>query len=178
MKPWAYVVLALAVIAAFGGTYAAGHGAGYDKRENELANEIIEAQEKTRKEEEVRWAAAVEAALSQVRTEEVIVERINVVEKEIPKIVERVRIERPECADTFGPAFSGVLNDQVRGANGVSESEAAAGVVDGLQGNGRVPDGRCWNPDYSRTEHGSCWDLQGPAQRFGEVLERLRGEVS
>jgi len=130
MKPWAYAVIVVVVLAAFGGTYAKGHSAGYDKRDNQVKAELIEAQEKVRLEEEQKWAAAVAAAEAQVKTEVQIVEKINVVEKEVPKIVERVRIERPECTDYFGNSYAGVLNDQVRAANSLPDTESPAGLVD------------------------------------------------
>ena len=130
MKPWAYAAIVIALIAAIGAVYAKGHSAGYNKRDREVQAQIIKVQEQTRFEEELRWASAVTAALDQVKTEVKIVEKINVVEKQVPKIVERVRIERPECTDYFGNSYAGLLNDQVRAANSLPNTEPAASVAD------------------------------------------------
>ena len=129
MKPWAYVIIILAVLAAFGGTYAKGHSSGYDKKEAEVQAEILAAQEATRSEEAAKWAAAVRAAQDSVRVEEVIVETIREVEIEIPTVVERIVTERPQCRD-LGAEYAGLLNDQVRAANSLPDPEPAPGVVD------------------------------------------------
>ena len=129
MKPWAYAIILLVLVGAIGAVYAKGHSAGYDKRDNEVQQEILEAQELARSEEEQKWAAVVRAAEENIRTEEVIVERIRVVEKEIPKVVREIIEIRPECRD-LGDSYAGLLNDQIRAANRIPISEVAPGVVD------------------------------------------------
>lgn len=131
MNPWAYVALVVAVIAAFGGAYAKGHSAGYAKSQDEIQQSIIEAQTAARFEEAKRWKAALDAAEANVRVEEVIVEKIREVEVEIPTVVERIVEVRPECRD-LGAEYAGLLNNQVRAANSVPDTEPAAGVVDGM----------------------------------------------
>ena len=131
MKPWAWLAIIVVLVAAFGATYAKGHSSGYDKRNVEIQNEILEAQERTRLEEEAKWAAAVKAAQENIRTEEIIVENIRVVEKEIPKIIEKIVTLTPECSD-LGPDYARLLNDQIRAANSLQSPEPTPSVDDGV----------------------------------------------
>ena len=131
MKPWAYLLIVAAVLAAFGSTYAVGHSAGYDKRVGEIQEEILDAVAAARLEEEKLWKEIVAAAEAEIVIEERIVETIREVEIEIPTVVERIVELTPECAD-LGSSFAGLLNDQVRAGNGVQSPEPAAPLDDGL----------------------------------------------
>ena len=129
MKPWAWLAIIVAIIAAFGATYAKGHSSGYDKRDQQVQQDIIEAQELARSEEEQRWRDTVAAAEAQIVIEERIVEKIRVVEKEIPRVVREVVVRNPDCAD-LGDAYAGLLNDQVRASNGVQSPATADPLAD------------------------------------------------
>ncbi len=163
MKPWAYAVIILALIAAVGAVYAKGHSSGYDKRDQEVQREIISAQEDARLKEEAKWTLAVEAALNSTKTEEVIVEKIREVEIEIPTVVERIVELTPECAD-LGIEYAGLLNDQVRAANSLQVPEIAASLVDRMPGLGGVP---IWQHRGSSVgawpQYGSGGNLQAKA---------------
>ena len=129
MKPWAYAAIVLAVLAAFGGTYAKGYSSGYAEKENEVQGEILEAVAKAEQDRDNQWAAAVAAAQENIRVEERVVTEIQYVEKEIPKVVKEIVTVRPECRD-LGPDYAGLLSNQVRAANGLQSPPAPASVVD------------------------------------------------
>lgn len=133
MKVWAYVALAALIIGAAGAAAKGLHSAGYNKRDQEVQQDIIEAQVRAEEEAEARWAASVVAATEAIRVEEKIVERIREVEIEIPKVVERIVELTPECAD-LGPAYAGMLNNQVRAGNGIQIASPADASDAGLQG--------------------------------------------
>lgn len=132
MKIWAYVALAALILGAAGAAAKSLHSAGYNKRDQEVQQDIIEAQVRAAEEAEARWSAAVVAATEAIRVEQVIVERIREVEIEIPMVVERIVELTPECAD-LGPAYAGMLNNQVRAGNGVQIASPADTANGGLQ---------------------------------------------
>ena len=105
------------------------HSAGYNKRDVEVQQDILDAQEKARSDEEAKWKQTVANAEAQIVIEERIVEKIREVEIEIPTVVKEIVTLTPECAD-LGPAYAGLLNNQVRAANRVQSPEAAGNVVD------------------------------------------------
>lgn len=126
MKVWAYLALAALLIGAAGAAARMMYSSGYNKRDQEVQQEIIDAQTQAAEDAEARWSASVVAATKAIKVEERIVEVIRVVEKEIPKVVERIVELTPECAD-LGAAYAGLLNDQIRAGNGV---QAPAAVTD------------------------------------------------
>lgn len=124
MKIWAYLAIIALVIGAAGAAAKSIHSSGYNKRDREVQQDILVAQETARQDEEAKWKATVAAAEGQIVIEERIVEKIREVEIEIPKVVERIVTVTPECAD-LGPDYARLLNDQVRAANRIQSSEAA-----------------------------------------------------
>ena len=133
MKAWAYAAIVVALIAGIGGVYKAGHSSGYDKRDGEVQQQIITAQEDARVQEETKWRDTVAAAEAEIIIEERIVEKIRVVEKQIPKVVERIVEVTPECAD-LGDSYAGLLNEQIRAGNNIQDTEAATGLVERVPG--------------------------------------------
>jgi len=131
MKIWAYVILAGIIAGAIGTGLRWAYTSGYDKRDQEVQQDIIDAQETARADEEAKWKDTVAAAEATIVVEERIVEKIRVVEREIPKVVERIVEVTPECAD-LGPDFAGLLNDQIRASNGLQSPEAPPGVDEGM----------------------------------------------
>ena len=129
MKIYVYLALAVLLITSAGVAAKSIHTAGYNKRDNEVQQEILEAQEKARSEEEQKWRDTVAAAEGQIVIEEKIVEKIRVVEKEIPRVVKEIVTINPECGD-LGPDYARLLNDQVRAGNSLSGAEITPGVVD------------------------------------------------
>lgn len=131
MKVWAYVAIVVALIGAIGGVYAAGHSSGYDKRDTEVKDQIIEAQEAARLVEERKWAAAVAASQENIKVETQIVETIREIEKEIPITVKEIQWRTPDCP-VVHPDFVGLLNKQISAANSREDTEDPAGVVDAV----------------------------------------------
>lgn len=129
MKIYVYLALAVLLIGAAGASAKALHTAGYNKRDLEVQQSILDAQETARKDEEQKWRDTVAAAEGQIVIEEKIVEVIREVEKKIPVVVDRIVVERPECAD-LGPDYAGLLNDQIRAGNSVQGTEASDNVDD------------------------------------------------
>ena len=129
MKPWAWLAIIVAVVAAFGSTYAFGKSAGYNQRSTELQNEILDAVAEAERKKDEDWQKLLDAAEGQIIVEEKIVKEIQYVEKEIPTVIEKIVTVRPECRD-LGPDYARVLSDQVRAANGLQGSTVAPGMVD------------------------------------------------
>ena len=123
MKIWAYVIIVTLVIGGAGAAAKSIHSAGYNKRDQEVQQDIIDAQEFARQDEETKWKATVAAAEAQIIIEERIVEKIREVEIEIPTVVEKIVTITPECVD-LGTDYARLLNDQVRAANRVQSPEA------------------------------------------------------
>jgi len=124
VKIWAYVALAALLIGAAGAAAKSLHSAGYNQRDREVQQDIIDAQVKAEEDAEARWAASVVAATQAIRIEERIIERIREVEILVPTIVERIVELTPECSD-LGPAYAGLLNDQIRAGNGIQIAASA-----------------------------------------------------
>ena len=129
MKPWAYLAIIVAILAAFGATYAKGHSSGYDARDKQVQQEIIDAQQAARNAEAEIWKNTIAASEAEIIIEERIVEVIREVEIEIPRVVERIVELTPECAD-LGIDYAGLLNNQVRASNGVQSPGTTAPLDD------------------------------------------------
>lgn len=131
MKAWGYAAIVMSVLGTLVGGLRWAYTAGYEKRDNEARTEILDAVAEAVELEAAEWAKAVEAAEAQIIVEEKIVEKIRVVEREIPKVVETVRFE---CRN-LGADYAGLLNDQVRAANNLPSPETPPGVDGGLPAN-------------------------------------------
>ena len=118
MKIYVYIAFFVLLVTAAGAAAKSIHTAGYNKRDREVQQYIIEAQMRAEVEAEARWSASVVAATEAIRVEERIVEKIREVEILVPTVVERIVELTPECAD-LGPQYAGLLNDQVRASNGI-----------------------------------------------------------
>ena len=118
MKVWAYLAIVVLVVGVATAAAKSIHSAGYNKRDQEVQQDIIDAQQLAAEQAEARWSASVVAATEAIRVEERIVEQIREVEILVPTIVDRIVTVTPECAD-LGPAYAGLLNDQVRAGNGI-----------------------------------------------------------
>ena len=128
MKIWAYIILAGILIAAIGGAYKAVHAAGYNKRDAEVKEELIEQQNAAIKKGIEDWAATQDAAETQIVIEEKIIEVIREIEKEVRVEVERIVEVSPECSD-LGLGYARVLNNQVNASNGRESAESASELV-------------------------------------------------
>ena len=133
MKIYAYVIIILALIAAIGGTYATGHSSGYDKRDAEIRDDAIIAQNEAIEKRMAEWIETQAQAEPVIVVEEKIVEKIRVIEKDVPRVVEKIVTIRSECRD-LGDDFAGVLNAQIDASNAREDSIAdpAPGVVAGV----------------------------------------------
>ncbi len=123
MKIWAYVILAGILIGAATATYKAIDRAGYNRAivEQQAAN--IKAQNAAIEKRMAEWIATQDQAEVVIQIKEKIVEKIRVVTKEVPKIIETFVIT--ECRD-LGPEYAGVLNKQVRASNNTGDESPAA----------------------------------------------------
>lgn len=115
MKIWAYLALAVVVLGfakwAHGAVYEQGWNAAnvanFEVQQEAIAEAVNEAR--------IQWDLSVVAATDNIIIEERIVERVEFVEREVIKIVERVVV--PECRD-LGPDIQRVFNDAIRAAFG------------------------------------------------------------
>jgi predicted Zn-ribbon and HTH transcriptional regulator len=124
--------LILAAITAMLGFIKWGHGEVYDAGYNAAELKWRTAQQAAIDEAvaEAREADRIahEAAMANIERETEIVEVVRVVEREIPRIVERVVIEKPECRD-LGPDIQRMFNDAIiasGGAEGLPAADSAA----------------------------------------------------
>ncbi len=123
MKIYAYLAIFFIVIGALGTSANFIHNAGYDKRDSEIRDEAIKAQNEAIEKRMDEWLTTQEAAEATIIIEERIVEVIREIEKEIPTVVEKLVFVRPECND-LGPDIVGVLNAQIRASNNRENSIA------------------------------------------------------
>lgn len=122
VKFWLILGAITAVLAfakwAHGEIYSAGYNAAELKWRDAQAEAIADAVADARTE----WQITLDAAEENIRVETVIEERIRVVEKEVPKIVERT--VQLACRD-LGPDIQRVYNDAIAAANNHPGSDAA-----------------------------------------------------
>ena len=112
------IVLVTAGGIAYNKVYDAGYLAAELKWRNAQQAAIADAVAAARE----QWDEAAAVAAENLEKETEIVERVRIVEREVPKIVERV--VRAECRD-LGPDIQRVYNDAIRA------SDAAGEDVDG-----------------------------------------------
>ena len=124
MKVWAYLAIAVLLVGAATAGIKSIHAAGYNKRDREVQQEIIEVQQQAAASAEARWSASVIAATEAIRIEERIIEQIREVEVLVPTVVEKIITLTPECAD-LGPDYARLLNDQVRAGNRIPSPTSA-----------------------------------------------------
>lgn len=118
MKIWAYLAIFAIVIGAAGTAANKIHKAGYNKAVSEMQADAIEQQNAAIEAARLEWEATRAEAEVVIIIEEKIVEKIRVVTKEIPKIVEK--FVQVGCRD-LGLEYAGVLNAAVRASNSRSD---------------------------------------------------------
>ena len=121
LKVWAYVALAATLIGAAGFAYSRVYRAGYNAAVVLQQQIAIKRQNVAIAEARLEWEATAAAAEVEIRIEERIVERIRVVEREIPTVVERIVEVTPECND-LGGDFLRVYNDAIRASHNREDS--------------------------------------------------------
>ncbi len=117
LKFWAILTAVMAVMAFIKWAHGEVYDAGYNDAElkwraaqaQAIADAVTEAKRAT--------ALAYAEAMANIERETEIVERVRVVEREVPRIVERV--VQPECRD-LGPDIQRVFNDAIIAASGAS----------------------------------------------------------
>jgi hypothetical protein len=97
--------------------------AGWNDHKVATQQGAIEEQNKAIEKRMAEWIATQAAAEPVIITEEKIVEKIRVVTKEVPKVVEK--FVAAECRD-LGPEYAGLLNDAVRASNQRSDESTSA----------------------------------------------------
>ncbi len=123
MKIWAYLALAVILIAALTAGIRYIDKNGYNRAVSEMQADAIERQNTAIEAARLEWEATREEAEVVIVIEEKIVEKIRVVIKEVPKIVEK--FVQLECRD-LGLEYAGLLNSAVRASNSRSDPGAAA----------------------------------------------------
>ena len=112
MKIYAYVALAVVLIAGAKWGHSAIFNAGWNAAIVEQEQAIATAKDEAVAKARQQWENMTDLTEKEIVVEEKIVEVIRIVEKEIPKIVERIVTVTPECAD-LGADFARLLNRQV-----------------------------------------------------------------
>lgn len=112
-KFWAIMVTIVAVMAFAKWAHGAIYDAGYDAANVEWQREVIKLTEEIRAEEKAVWKISSEAAVDNIIIEEKIVERIKIVERDVPRIVKE--FVTPQCRD-LGPDIQRVFNNAIRAA--------------------------------------------------------------
>ncbi len=130
MKVYAYVALAVVLIGGAKWAHSSTFSAGWNAAVVEQSALIQDAREDAVAKALTEWQNTARLAAANIVVEERIVEVIRVVEKEIPKIVERIVELTPECND-LGSDFAGLLNAQVdSGADIQNDSASLAAFLD------------------------------------------------
>ena len=122
MKIWAYLAIIGIVAGAAGVAAGKIHNAGYNKAVLAMQADAIKQQNAAIEAARLQWEATREEAEVVIVIEEKIVEKIRVVIKEVPKIVET--FVQLECRD-LGLEYAGLLNSAVRASNSRSDPGAA-----------------------------------------------------
>ncbi len=125
MKIWAYVILVGIIIAAAGTSSRFLYKAGYNKAVTEQQAAGIEAQNEAIQKRMQEWIDTQAAAEPVIIIEEKIVEKIRVVTREVPKVVEKFIVA--ECRD-LGPEYAGLLNSAVRASNSRGDESSATTI--------------------------------------------------
>ena len=125
MKIYAYVALAIVVIGGAKWAHSAIWNAGWNAAIVEQTEAIRDAQDEAVAKARTEWENTAVIAETEIVIEERIVEVVRVIEKEIPKIVERIVEIAPDCAD-LGDDFAGLLNAQIRAGADIQNDRAGA----------------------------------------------------
>ena len=127
MRAYAYVALAAVVLGFAKWAHTAVYDSGYNAAVTKQSEAIQAAQDAAVAIAREQWENTVDLAAGNIVIEERIVEVERIVEREIPKIVERIVTVFPECND-LGDDFARLLNSQVNsGSSGPdSGSDVAA----------------------------------------------------
>jgi len=123
VKIWAYIILLGMILAAAGTAARMIYNAGKNSVILQSQEDALKAQNEAVEKRMTEWIATQEIAEVVIHVEEKIVERIRVVEREVPKIVKEFVVA--ECRD-LGPEYAGLLNDAVYASNQRSNSGPAA----------------------------------------------------
>ena len=126
IKIWAYVGLATLLLAGVRWAHSSVYDSGWNAAVVMQSQAIRKAENAAVVKARQEWEHTTSIAETQIVVEERIVEVVRVIEKEIPKIVERIVEITPECSD-LGDDFAGLLNAQVRsGSSGSNDSSDSA----------------------------------------------------
>ncbi len=113
LKLFAMGAFGIALISFSVWAYGKIYSSGFNAAVVEQQQIAIKRQNVAIVEARLEWEATAAAAEVEIRIEERIVERIRVVEREIPTVVERIVEVTPECND-LGTDFLRVYNDAIR----------------------------------------------------------------
>lgn len=119
-KFWAILGAVTAVMVFVRWGYGEIYQNGYNAAELKWRNAQQEAINEAVSDAQEQWEEAAAIASENIKVETEIVERVRVVEKEVPRIVERV--VPAECRD-LGPGIQRLFNDALR-ASGTSSTDA------------------------------------------------------
>lgn len=111
IKIWAYLGIIVALLGGAKWAHSSIYKAGWNAAVVEQEALVQQARDQAAEEARIKWQALVDAAEGQIVIEEKIVEVIRVVNKEIPKVVEKIVEVKPECND-LGPDVAGLLTLQ------------------------------------------------------------------
>jgi len=121
-KVWGVIAALTALLGSAWVAYDRIYDSGYDAARVKYQSEKLHAIELALAAARAQWAESQEAAEVQIVVEEKIVERIRVVEREVPKIVEK--FVPAECHD-LGPDIRRLFNDAIRAGNSDEGSDSA-----------------------------------------------------
>lgn len=125
-KVWGIIAAVTALLGSAWVAYDRIYDSGFDAARVKYQSEKLRGIELALTAARKQWEASQEAAEVQIVIEEKIVERIRVVEREVPKIVERV--VAAECRN-LGPDIQRLFNDAIRAGNTDEGSLAADAAI-------------------------------------------------
>lgn len=123
LKIWAYLGIIVVVLGGLKWAHSSVYQSGFDAAVVQQGQLIQDAREEATKEAAAKWQILVDEAKGQIVIEERIVEVIREIEKEIPVVVETVKLE---CRD-LGPDVLRLLNEQINASgSGKTDSTGTA----------------------------------------------------
>lgn len=139
MKVWAYLGIVLAVVGFGYWLYDTIYDAGYNAAIVAIKDDATKEQNAAIQKGIDDWVETNKDSLVTVVTEEKIVEKIRVVEKEVPKVIREIVEVKPECS-RLGDAYLRVYNDAIRASNNHQgeSAEPTGELVTGMQAIERV----------------------------------------
>ena len=124
MRVYAYVALSVVLIAAGKWAHSSVYDSGYNAAVVKQQEEIQIIKDEAIAQAKLEWDATVVVGEAEIIREEIIVEKIRVVEREVPRIIKEIVTVTPECSSI--PQLASLFGQQARASNGGAVADTDA----------------------------------------------------